>query len=274
MRLLILSDLHREIWYREQTRYEGQADHFPIIDIARSRPDVVVLAGDIDVGDRGVTWADEAFSGLPVVYVHGNHEGYGNALDELQRDIEAACSRTKRVQYLNRRELVLGDVRFLGATLWTDFMLYGKERHALAVEQAGARMNDYRRIRMNSESPGRLTPADTARLHREDLTWLEGRLATPFEGKTVVVTHMAPSMRSISAKYRHGLISAAFASNLDYLIARADLWVHGHTHSSADYQVGSCRVICNPLGYPSRDGLELPENAEFNPNLSVEVQTD
>lgn len=271
MRLLILSDLHREIWYREQTRYEGQVDHFPAIDIARSRPDVVVLAGDIDADDRGVTWADEIFHGLPVVYVHGNHEGYGKALDELQRDIENACSRTKRVHYLNRRELVLGDVRILGATLWTDFMLYGRERQAMAMEEAGARINDYRRIRMNSELPAPLTPADTTRLHREDLAWLESQLAKPFVGKTVVVTHMAPSMRSISAQYRNGLISAAFASDLDYLIERADLWVHGHTHSSADYRVGACRVICNPLGYPSRDGMELPENSSFNPNLIVEV---
>jgi predicted phosphodiesterase len=271
VRLLILSDLHREIWYREQTRYEGQVDHFPMIDIARSRPDVVVLAGDIDVGTEAVTWADEAFSGLPVVYVHGNHEGYGNALDELRGDIENACSRTKHVNYLDRREIVFGDVRFVGVTLWTDFMLYGTERHAPAMAEAGARMNDYRRIRMNSDSSGRLTPADTARLHRGDVTWLESQLATPFGGKTVVVTHMAPSMRSISARYRNGLISAAFASNLDYLIERADLWVHGHTHSSADYRVGPCRVICNPLGYPSRDGFEMPENSAFNPNLIVEV---
>lgn len=271
MRLLILSDLHREIWYREQTRYEGEVDHFPIIDIAQSRPDVVVLAGDIDAGARAVTWADEAFSGLPVVYVHGNHECYGHALDDLQRDIENACSRAKRVHYLNRREVVLGDVRFLGATLWTDFLLYGRERRALAVEEAGARMNDYRRIRLRSELSRRLTPADTARLHREDLAWLDDQLAKPFVGKTVVVTHMAPSMRSISARYGNGLISAAFASNLDHLIERADLWVHGHTHASSDYQIGSCRVICNPLGYPSRDGLDLPENPDFNPNLFVEM---
>jgi predicted phosphodiesterase len=271
VRLLILSDLHREIWYREQTRYEGQVDHFPIIDLACSRPDVVVLAGDIDVGDRAVTWADETFSGLPVVYVHGNHEGYGHALDELQRDIGNACSRTETVHYLNRRELVLGDVRFIGTTLWTDFMLHGKELHILAVDEAAARMNDYRRVRMNSELDRHLTPDDTARLHREDLAWLDATLARPFGGKTVVVTHMAPSARSIPARYRDGLISAAFASNLDHLVERADLWVHGHTHSPADYTIGSCRVICNPLGYPSRDGFELPENREFSPNLIVEV---
>ena len=31
--------------------------------------------------------------------------------------------------------------------------------------------------------------------------------------------------------------------------AQPALWVHGHTHSSADYQVGDTRVVCNPYGY-------------------------
>lgn len=69
MRLLILSDLHREIWYREQTHHEVQVDHFPTIDPAVSRPDVVVLAGDIDTGDRAVAWARTEFETLPVLYI-------------------------------------------------------------------------------------------------------------------------------------------------------------------------------------------------------------
>lgn len=269
MRLLVLSDLHREIWYREQTLYEEQIDFFPKIDIARSRPDVVVLAGDIDVGDRAVRWAQATFDGVPVVYVHGNHEGYGFEFDQLQTDIASACSETDQVHYLNRQEVVIGSTRFLGATLWTDFRLYGEDRYPEAVREAGTRLNDYRRIRTSRR--GRyLTPIDTEHLHREDVTWLEAALERPYRGKTVVVTHMAPSARSISDQYRGMELSAAFASNLDHLVERADLWVHGHTHSSADYRIGRGRVVCNPLGYPVR-GSGNPENAAFDPNLIVEV---
>jgi hypothetical protein len=71
MRLLILSDLHHEVW----------REHAPRIDPALSRPDVVVLAGDIDTGAKAVAWAAHTFAGLPVLYVHGNHEGYGHNLD-------------------------------------------------------------------------------------------------------------------------------------------------------------------------------------------------
>lgn len=199
MRLLILSDLHREIWYRTQTRYKGSVDPCPKIDLSISRPDVVILAGDIDVGTRAVAWADQAFPGLPVVYVNGNHEGYGQKLDEVQDEISEACEATGHVHYLNRRELVIGSVRFLGAALWTDFKLYGKEFHRAAVYDAGTLMNDYRRIRLGKQGYRKLKPRDTEQWHFEDRTWLESRLAEAFDGKTVAQsrtsTRATPSPR-------------------------------------------------------------------------------
>ena len=62
MRLRILSDLHLE--FHDWTP--------PTVDA-----DAVVLAGDIDVGVDGLTWARQNFASLPVVYVPGNHEFYG-----------------------------------------------------------------------------------------------------------------------------------------------------------------------------------------------------
>ncbi|MGW8390236.1 hypothetical protein [Pseudoduganella sp. HUAS MS19] len=51
MRLLILSDLHREFWEKRQVSF----------DLACLSPDVVVLAGDIDTGDaRSIQWAQAA----------------------------------------------------------------------------------------------------------------------------------------------------------------------------------------------------------------------
>lgn len=121
MRLLILSDLHRDIWYRQQSGYEGMPDPWPKTDLTVARPDMAILAGDIDVGARSVEWADQAFPGLPVLCVHGNHEGYGQNLDEAQKEIAEACAATSNVHYLDRREQVIDGVRFLGATPWTDF---------------------------------------------------------------------------------------------------------------------------------------------------------
>ena len=274
MRLLILSDLHREIWCREQTRSPGDGKTEPLdrIDPSTSRPDVVVLAGDIDVGSRAIRWADETFRGIPVIYVHGNHEGYGHSIEPVVADIAAACKATDHVHYLNMGELVLDGVRFLGATLWTDFQLYGEQAGGQAMDDAASFMNDYRLIRLAGEDYRRLSPIDTVRWHVAERTWLASRLVEPFEGKTVVVTHMAPSERSIAEKFRGDSLTPAFASHLDHLVDQADLWVHGHVHHSLDYRVGRRgRVVCNPLGYPGRPGEGSPENPKFDPNLIVEV---
>ena len=162
-----------------------------------------------------------------------------------------------------------GGVRFLGATLWTDFLLYGAQEQAAAMRQAEQVMTDYRRIRLAAPNERPLQADDTLQLHQRQRAWLDARLDEPFDGKTVVVTHMAPSMRSVASRYAADLTSAAFASPLDALAARADLWVHGHMHDTFDYHIGATRVVCNPCGYLHRGGGN--ENAGFDPAFVVEV---
>jgi predicted phosphodiesterase len=61
MRIRVLSDLHLE--FREWNPPKADAD-------------VVVLAGDIHVGVKGIEWARRSFPAIPIVYVPGNHEFY------------------------------------------------------------------------------------------------------------------------------------------------------------------------------------------------------
>lgn len=259
MRLLILSDLHHEQW----------GEHAPVIDPAISRPDVVILAGDINTGDKAVRWAAANFREAQVVYVHGNHEGYGHHLDKVQRDIQAQCVAAGSVHFLNCNELIIDRVRFLGATLWTDFRLFGDDTRAAAMREAEAVMNDYKRIRLANQGYRKLRAADTAQFHTLQRSWIERKLAEPFDGKTVVVTHMAPSRRSVTGRYSEDLVSAAYASRLDTLAEGADFWIHGHMHDSVDYTLGKCRVLSNPCGYMIRGGS--PENGQFDPNYIVEI---
>ena len=259
MRLLILSDLHHEIW-RERSL---------VIDASISKPDVVILAGDIDLGAKAVHWAAQTFAGIPVLYVHGNHEGYGKNLDDVQDDIAEACKTAGNVHFLNATEFILGQFRFLGATLWTDFRLFGDDTRMAAMREAEAVMNDYRRIRLAKQGYRKLRAADTATWHAQQKTWLRHKLEEPFTGKTVVISHMAPSWKSIAPEFAHDPVSAAYASRMEDLAEQADLWIHGHMHASFDYQVGRCRVVCNPCGYILRDGS--PQNEDFDPNFIVEL---
>ncbi|MFZ6690074.1 metallophosphoesterase [Undibacterium sp. SXout11W] len=258
MRILPISDLHLEIW----------KDFHPKFDLKISRPDVVILAGDIYTGEKAVAWASKVFDGIPVLYVHGNHEAYGKNLEDMQNDIVEACRHSNNVHFLNCDEFIVGNVRFLGATMWTDFRLFGDDERQFSMREADAVMNDYKRIRLSSAGYRKLRPSDTAKFHSIQKKWLSDKLANPFLGKTVVVTHMAPSMKSVSEQYSDDLVSGAYASNLEEIAKQADLWIHGHMHESFDYYIDECRVVCNPCGYRTRSGT--PENINFNPNLVIE----
>ncbi|HSW08743.1 metallophosphoesterase [Aquabacterium sp.] len=253
MKLNILSDLH--------LGFAGMAR--PVNDA-----DVVVLAGDIARPAEAVAWA----LGLdkPVLYVLGNHEFYGGSVEGTAAEMKRLCAGT-RVQVLDDSEVHIGPVRFVGSTLWTDFGLFdAPERRAAAVAEAQRLLRDFSRIRRHEASDALFTPADSVQLFERHARWLAERLATQHDGPTVVITHHAPSPRSIHPRFADSLLNACFVSDAERLLGahRAALWIHGHTHDSFDYRVNGTRVVCNPRGY-SRAGVI--ENARFDPDLIVEV---
>ncbi len=251
MKLNILSDLHLGF-----DSMEG-----PVTDA-----DLVVLAGDIARPRQALAWALRLEK--PVLYVPGNHEFYGGSLDGALRELHALCAGTQ-VQVLDRGEVVIDGVRFLGAMLWSDFHLFpGREPEAKA--EALRLVRDFSRIRLRAEGEALFTPDDCAALFARDSTWLQQRLASPFDGPTVVITHHAPTRQSVHPRFADSLLSACFVSDAAQLLdgRRVQLWIHGHTHDSFDYDCKGTRVVCNPRGY-CRGGVT--ENQAFDPNFIVEV---
>lgn len=264
MKLLVLSDLHNEF---EPTVADAEA-------VARA--DVVVLAGDIHTKNRSVEWA-QAFvndPAKPVILVAGNHEFYRGHFD-FTLDKLRERARGTNIHVLENDVLVLGDVRFLGCTLWTDFKLYDTDITAvMCMRDAQSAMNDFKLIRA-TPSYRKLYPSDAVRRHQLSRAWLANTLSEPFDGKTVVVTHHAPSSGSVEAQYEGDSLTPAYASDLENLMGPAvSLWIHGHMHTSFDYIVPAngdsnergTRVVCNPRGYSPRH-----LNAGFNPGLLIEV---
>lgn len=207
--------------------------------------DIVVLAGDIHTGTDGLDWAARSFPETPVLYLPGNHEYYGFDLPTLYREL-AAYAKRLGIQFMNNQEVIVGDVRIIGSTLWTDFELLGPSTLAMLAAETG--MNDYQQITHGDRS---LLPIDTKSLHDIGRYYLECKLEEPFEGKTVVLTHHAPSLRSIPADRQGSQLAAAYASDLESLTQQADVWIHGHIHARLQYQLGRCLVLCNPRGYKS-----------------------
>lgn len=257
MRIHHLSDLH-----------DDRTPYHPV-SAETIECDVVVLTGDIGKGAGGIEWARRHYPNTEVIYVPGNHEFYGLDLDNALSDMRAAAKRTG-VHLLDNNEVTLRnksgqEVRFLGATLWTDFELFGRKERDYMMMQGGRCLNDYRLITKRGLA---LTPADSVELHHRSVSWLDKALALRADHQ-VVLTHHLPSMRSVSERFKSSDLSPCFASNLDRLLGRCDLWLHGHTHDSLDYMVDNTRVICNPRGYQYRDGSF--ENDSFDPMLVIEV---
>lgn len=254
MKLNILSDLHL-----------GQGALEP----PRNGADLVVLAGDIDRPEQALAWASGL--GKPVLYVPGNHEFYGGSIAGTAARLKALSAGTP-VRVLDDDEVVIGNVRFLGSTLWTDFLLFGGEGgRTAAAEQALRFMRDYSRIHLDEDGRQLFTPLDSALLFRRHAAWLDARLAQPHDGPTVVITHHAPSRQSIHPRFGGSLLNACFVSDADHLAGaeRVQLWIHGHTHDSFDYVLNGTRVVCNPRGY-ARAGVN--ENARFDPDFVVDIR--
>lgn len=204
----------------------------------------------------------------------GNHEWYAhremfNVADETIRAREIADE--LGIHLLIDEAVEIDGVRFLGSSLWTDYDLYGTRRPSMDV--AAAMMNDHRFIFPQAGS-GPLRPQQAFEWHQASTNWLAEQLQpATFDGPTVVVTHHLPHPGSIAPQFVGDSLNPAFCSDLTWLVERsgAELWVHGHTHSSFDYEVGRTRIVCNPKGYgPLRLGGAY-ENRRFHPHKVVEI---
>ncbi|TFF19860.1 metallophosphoesterase [Jiella endophytica] len=262
-RLLILSDLHQN---------DGGRPFDPAAEVTVPF-DVAVIAGDCAGRlTSSIAWLGERFAGTPTIYVPGNHDWYrdGGPLgftieDELAagRDLAARLG----VTLLSDDVAEIGGIRFLGTTLWTDLRSrhHATRRHAFA--DANRWMNDYHCIHRNSSTrrSRRITPNDTLDWHRASRRFLADAFAEDADPRrTVVVTHHAPSLRSLSLP--DDTLNHCYASDLEPEIAawRPAVWIHGHIHAARDYAIAGTRILANPLG---RAG----EFSGFDANLVVDL---
>ena len=269
----LLSDLHLE------------ADPFFVATPAPGA-DLLVLAGDVGSyqtrRDGSVMsepdWGLRRFSPLPqhagwpvpVLYVPGNHEYDGLEMTQAHQDLRRACDRLG-ITWLERETLKIGGVRFVGTTLWSDYDALAPARatetERLRQRQKAFRAANFYLHKMAGLRDGQLFDAAAMReLGLQCHQWLRAELSRSHDGPTVVVTHFAPTLHSADPRYGLTPGTAAFCNALDDLLPHANLWLHGHLHCPTDIQVGSCRIVANPLGYASKG-----EQDAFRPTLTVSV---
>lgn len=199
MKLQIASDLHHQ--------FSGAGLATSRALAVSPEADVLVLAGNIHSGEQAVSTYQQ--SKVPVIWVHGNHELHGSDVDEAREGF-ASTAVAGPVKYLERTEFSLGDIRFLGCCLWTDYSV-GPQSREVTMREANRFMVDHRLIRKGSRP---FKAEDAAYEHLNSLSWLKGALQKRVKGRTVVVTHFAPSKRSIPQALHSEVFAGTFASSL------------------------------------------------------------
>lgn len=255
MKIWIISDLHAE--------FGGPVNLTP-----PDHVDVMVCAGDVLTKgiSPSIKWlANNVARVIPVVFVGGNHEFYGASVQESIRDAREIAASYSNIHFLENDAVDIGGVRFVGGSLWTDFRLFGRDP-ALAMAHAEQGMNDFKRIKFSKLPYRKFKPIHAFRKHQETRDYVASELRRGKERKTVVVTHHAPSSRSIAPEFRDDPLSACYASDLESLIAETQptLWVHGHVHHRNNYLIQGSRIVSNSRGYPG-------ERTGFDPVFSVEI---
>jgi hypothetical protein len=277
MRIQLLSDLHLE----RNPDFQAQ----PAAGV-----EVLVLAGDIGSYQAGSRLKSDDFGlerfsplqpGAPwptVLYVPGNHEFDALDFDQTYVRLRETCERLG-ITWLEKEVVTIGAVRFIGTTLWSDFDAFaGAEvtltRQLQLRDKAFRAANFYLRKNTTLRHSEPMLADAIRELSLSCQDWLRQALAEPFEGRTVVVTHFAPSLRSVDARYGLTPGSAGFCNALDELLPAAQLWLHGHLHCANDYLVTghakgqpyACRVVANPLGYVHKN-----EQLAFREAFCIEI---
>lgn len=230
---------------------------FGSLKFQESDADVIIAAGDIGIYTQGIDWLRHMRK--PVIYVAGNHEFYDQEYVDTLDTLRSASVNTN-VNFLENRVVVFGEIRFLGCTFWTELGAGDNEQ----IDDLLFTVNDFRKI---CYKDGLLKLETYSEFHRQSKKWMIRELEKPFNGKTVVVTHHAPTYWSWDDS-PSSLTRYAYCNDVRELLHEYDIaaWFHGHTHSISDYKCAGTRVLCNPRGYCGRQMVK-----GFDPVKTVKI---
>lgn len=236
MRLLILSDLHLEF------HRDGGAEFLnglppaegTVNTMGQDGVDAVALVGDICALSQlpdVLQWFCDHYT--DILYVWGNHECYGHSIGAVR---ECALKLQEEISNLyvldNTRWLTSTGTAFIGGTLW------------FPDDKDNARneffLSDFHQIE-NLSNEVYIENAKTVAFLKEKT-----------QERDIVLTHHLPSSMSIAERFEDSDLNRFFLCDMEDVMKEKQpkLWLHGHTHDSADYTIFRTQVVCNPFGYP------------------------
>lgn len=239
MKIRLWSDIHLEFGDMKFT--ERDIDH----------ETVLVIAGDFQVGTNSEDFLVQLCNRFKaVIYTTGNHEYYGQVMQTVDRDLALLSDRIPNFHFLNPGYAIIDDVKFIGATLWTDL----NKNDPVIMQVAKYSMNDYRRInyRRTPDAYYPITPQITCEINAAHRKFICDEIDKGFNGKIVVVSHHPPLEECAKNKFYDATDPLTFAycnTGLEEWIEKCDYWFHGHIHDWSTVQFGKCQIIAKPRGY-------------------------
>jgi hypothetical protein len=206
--------------------------------------------------------------------IMGNHEHYHHIFDYTAEVIREFLEGTN-VRLLDNEWVKLKEGWSLfGGTLWTNY----KNRDWFALHAAKDKMNDHTIIKKIKPVPGpysdflgRFLPVDAADEHDKCMKAFADGIydMDRIDDKKIIMTHHAPCGQSVHPRFIGDELNYAYYTELSNEMLDNETikyWIHGHMHDNWDYNVGECRVICNPRGYA---GYQL--NGGFAVDFELEI---
>lgn len=256
LRLLVASDLHLEFPQYPSPPIPNEPEF-----------DLVVLAGDVSLGVEGVTWAKRKFPNHQILYLSGNHEYYKRDYWLLQEQFDLFSD--DHIHILNPGTFQFNNVKFIGATLWSNLVYEGKQSDESFDRLIERSISDFglitdSRAKRSNQIPSHLyTPFTVNRMreiHEREKLFIETELKLLDEEawmKKVVLTHFLPSAQCTAPQFANSFMNPYFASDCDQIMIdnKIDLWIFGHTHCAMDFDhnPSGTRLFCNPMGYPGEN---------------------
>lgn len=251
MQARIISDLHLDHYTPAQAKRIVLA----ATDQAQPHPfDVMIVAGDLCDGPDLKRWLRHLLDSLmvPLIYVPGNHcysrEGKP-ALVQVMAELSVQYGDDRFIYLDGGRTVYLGNQRFIGDTFW----------YPGTADPVGRSWFDYATI-----------PQFLA-------VWSEGLVnqetfAERIGPGDVVITHMLPSWECVAPGYKGSASNQFFVNPRGEQLIRdhkPKAWIYGHTHTHGNLEIGGCRVLARPWGYPSETnkGKPLPDPKAYTVEL-------
>jgi predicted phosphohydrolase len=291
VRFQLASDIHLEFL---------AGKHRNLIPTLPVKAPILALLGDIGYPNSTVYQEfllHQADKFEHVLVIAGNHEYYKQSVQAANRTIAEISKKKENIHFLNRTSVQIGNVLFLGCTLWTnipdekeeeiemvcnDYRCIYTEQDALATDSSETKLTEKEDNETEISGDGeqktrRITAKDTKRWHREELEWILGEVEKVKRDKpdlkVVVLTHHAPSKwRCLEPFTRDRPHQFMTYTNLEsHFGPPIVVWAFGHTHWSSDNIINGTRVVSNQYGYITYGAFDGKGSNWFRPEWVIDI---